>query len=80
MLKHACIYFVVSLVLEFVVLWSGNRILTMILLLPGLIVSFLISHSSDTSDLSFIIGLLWNAAICTSAVLLIEDTLRRRKT
>ena len=77
-MKRGCIYFVLALVLEWLLLLSGKHALIVIFLFPGLILSFLISHSSNTSSASFIIGLVADAALYAYVACWIETAIRHR--
>lgn len=77
-MKHASIFFGIGLLLQFgLLLIPGVRHLVVILLSPGLAVSGLISHGSDTSDVSFLLGLVFNAALYASVGVLIERMVLR---
>lgn len=47
------------------------------LLLPGILLSYLISHSSDTSDFSFIAGMVLNAASYTILINLVAKRMKK---
>jgi hypothetical protein len=70
-MKRTCLYFLAGLGLQFVLLHVGGTP-RLLLMAPGLVFSFLISGTSDTSELSFILGLLLNATIYTAAAFFIE--------
>ena len=73
-MKRACVYFAVALVLEFVLVFSGT--VSTIFLIPGMILSGLISHGGIPA---FVINLALNAAFYACLALLIEKAIRRRK-
>jgi phosphotransferase system glucose/maltose/N-acetylglucosamine-specific IIC component len=79
-MKRAGLYFAVALVLEGVLLTFSRSVgLTTWLLFPGLIVSALISHGSNTSNVSFIVGLVVAAVLYAYLALLIEKAIKRRR-
>ena len=77
-MKRARVYFAVALVLEFAVLLYDHGRLAVIFLIPGVILSSLISgpHSGMPP---LILGLVVNAVLYTCLALLIEKAIRRRK-
>jgi hypothetical protein len=78
--RRGLLYFVVALVLEGVLLvFSGVSGLAMIFLFPGMIVSAVISHGSDTGNVSFIIGLALDAGLYAFLGLLVERAVKRRR-
>ena len=78
-MKRASIYFGIGLLLEFgLLLVPGVRYVVAILLSPGLALSGFISHGDDTSNFSFVLGLVLNAALYALVGVLIERVLRRR--
>ena len=72
-IKRVCLYFAVALVLEFALFLSGSARSVMIFLIPGMILSSLISYGV----LSLVIGLAVNAVFYTYLALSIEKAIRR---
>lgn len=79
-MKHASIYFGIGLLLEFALLLiPGVRHPVVILLSPGLALSAFISHGDDTSNFSFVFGLVFNAVLYASVGVLIERMVPKRQ-
>ena len=69
LMKHWSVCYAASVVLVVVILFATNRIHGIeLLLLPGMLLSLLISKSSDKSDFSFIAGMAVNT-ICYAWVI-----------
>ena len=75
-MKRVCVYFAVALVFEFALFLSGSARSVMIFLIPGMILSGLISGAHGGIS-SLIIGLVVNAILYAYLALSIEKAIRR---
>jgi hypothetical protein len=74
---RAGIYFILAMILEGLLLLTHSPALAMIFLFPGMIVSGLISSGSNTSNFSFLFGLVVDAALYSYLALFLESKVRR---
>jgi len=77
--KHWVLCFLFSLLLVGPILFATERIPALqFLLQPGLLVSLLISRSSDTSDFSFVAGMIVNTLCYTLLLSLFAKLLKQQ--
>jgi hypothetical protein len=77
-MRRWSVCFLIAILLVIAILTASQAIPGLaFLLLPGILLSYLISHSSDTSNFSFVAGMILNAA--SYAVLINLAAKRMRK-
>jgi hypothetical protein len=71
--------FLLSFFLVVTILFASERIHGIeFLFLPGILVSLRISHRSDTSDFSFIAGMILNAVCFTFLINVVSNRVKQR--
>jgi hypothetical protein len=68
----------IAILVVIVILAASQAVpLLAFLLLPGILLSYLISHSSDTSNFSFVVGMILNVASYAALINLAAKRMRK---